>query len=98
MPLFSTSLLILSFALNAFAETRAIEIIRRGEDQIRGKSSQALMIMKIRRSSYTRTLKLRAWTAGSDHALVEILEPTKEEGVSSLRKREQMWNYLPKVD
>lgn len=93
-----TSLVLLFISYSALAQTRAIEIIRRGEETIRGETQQALMTMQIRRASYTRTLKLRAWTAGGDHALVEILEPTKEEGVSSLRRRDQMWNYLPKVD
>lgn len=74
------------------------EIIKKGEEQMRGKSAQSTLLMRIERPSYTRTLTLRSWSVGSEKALVEILEPSKEEGVSSLRVVDQMWNYLPKVD
>jgi outer membrane lipoprotein-sorting protein len=54
--------------------------------------------MTIKRPSYERQLSLRFWSQGSERALVEILKPAKEEGVSSLRVGNQMWNYLPKTD
>ena len=54
--------------------------------------------MVIQRPSYTRKLSLRAWTEGNEKALVEILDPPKEAGVSSLRNGNQMWNYLSKTD
>lgn len=82
----------------AHADRRATAIIRAGETQLRGSTSQALMSMEIKRDSYVRKLKLRSWTSGNRRALVEILEPAKEEVVSSLRRNDQMWNYLPKID
>ena len=54
--------------------------------------------MRIERPSFVRTLSVRSWSVGGERALVEILEPAKEEGISSLRIDDQMWNYLPKVD
>lgn len=80
------------------ADPRAEEIIRMGEKQTRGETTQAIMVMDILRPDYTRRLKVRAWTLGHQHALVEILDPLKEEGVCSLRVRSEMWNYLPKTD
>lgn len=65
---------------------------------MRGQSTQSLFAMKIVRPSFTRELKVRAWTSGTENALVEILEPSKEEGVMSLRQSNQMWNFLPKTD
>jgi len=88
----------LLYCPSAFGESRATKIIRHGERVIRGRSTQALMTMKIVRPEYTRKLKLRSWTLGNHKALVEILDPRKEEGVASLRVRGNMWNYLPKVD
>ena len=82
----------------AFGGGKATEMIRKGETTIRGKSTQAVMEMVIKRPSYTRTLKLRSWTHKDQNALVEILYPQKEEGVSSLRRTDKMWNYLPKVN
>lgn len=82
----------------AFADLRATTIIKKGEQKIRGRSTQSLMTMTIKRPTYTRVLKVRAWTKGNDKALVEILSPKKEEGVASLRNDDQMWNYLPRID
>lgn len=82
----------------AIADGSAKEIIQKGETHLRGKTTQALMTMTIRRPDFTRVLKLRSWTVGNARALVEILDPPKERGVASLRVDTSMWNYLPKVD
>lgn len=92
------ALLLLAWSQTAMARDSAADIIRRGETKMRGRSAQALMVMRITRSDFTRELKLRTWTTGSDRALVEILEPAKETGIASLRVGNQMWNYLPKSD
>src|SRR5438045_1995028 len=85
-------------SLNSFAAKEASAIIRHGEDQLRGRSLQSVMEMKITRPDFTRDLKVRTWTLGSHRSLVEILNPAKEQGVTSLRVDNQMWNYLPKTD
>jgi len=82
----------------AVADPKASALIEKAEKQLRGKSTQAILTMIIRRPSFERVLKLRTWTSSHDNALVEILSPKKEEGVSSLRKALQMWNFLPKTD
>ncbi len=74
------------------------QIIQRGEDHLRGKTNQALFEMKIERPAFVRTLRVKSWASGTERALVEILEPLKELGISSLRVDQQMWNYLPKTE
>lgn len=85
-------------AQTLMAEAPASAIIHRGEAQMRGRSTQAVMMMTVKRPDFTRVLKIRAWTVGNKQALVEILDPPKEEGTTSLRVTTQMWNYLPKAD
>ncbi len=87
-----------SVAVPGEKESEATALIRAAEEHLRGASTQMLMTMVIKRPDFKRVLKLRSWTSGSKNALVEILEPVKEEGVSSLRVDDQMWNYLPKTD
>lgn len=84
-----------AFAAETLSPT---DIIRDGERQMRGESTQAVMKMVIKKPGLNRVLKLRAWALGEKNALVEILQPAKEEGISSLRVSDQMWNYLPKAD
>lgn len=76
----------------------ASSMVRRGEDQLRGRSLQSVMSMRITRPEFTRELRLRSWNLGTDKSLVEILAPVKEAGVTSLRADNQMSNYLPKSD
>lgn len=85
-------------ALSAAAPVDATAIIQSGEARMRGETAQFVMSMKINRPEYTRQLKLRSWTTGRAKALVEIIEPAKEQGLVSLRVETQMWNYLPKAD
>lgn len=91
-------LLAAAIAHGATVDEEAKKIIARGEMAMRGEGTQTVIHMKIVRPSFTRELKLRAWTYKDHNALVEILQPSKEEGVVSLRNGTQMWNYLPKTD
>jgi outer membrane lipoprotein-sorting protein len=91
---------LLTLAMPCFGASApsAEAIVRTGEQQMRGSSTQALMTMKIVRPSFTRELALRVWTRGTKNAMVAILKPAKEKGVTSLRNDSQMWNFLPKTD
>ncbi|MEM1347701.1 MAG: outer membrane lipoprotein-sorting protein, partial [Myxococcota bacterium] len=44
-----------------------------------------------------RTLEMEMTTLGSEHTLIRILSPRKEKGISTLKRGNEMWNYLPKV-
>ena len=47
---------------------------------------------------YERTLKMQVWTKGMDKTFIRITAPKKEQGVATLRIKNEMWNYLPKVN
>jgi outer membrane lipoprotein-sorting protein len=64
----------------------------------RADSSYALMEMEIVNPNWQRTLRLKAWSQGTEKTLIRILEPAKERGTGTLRIGNEMWNYLPKVD
>ena len=68
-------------------------------DQLyRAGSSYTLMEMEIVNPNWQRTLRLKAWSEGTEKTLIRILEPAKERGTGTLRIGNEMWNYLPKVD
>ena len=76
-----------------------VEALLRGtDDLLRGDSSVATMVMEVKTDRYERTVKMQAWTQGTDRSLVRILEPAKEQGISTLKVDDNIWNYLPKVD
>jgi len=74
------------------------QLIREVEDQHVGRSSHARMRMEVSTEHWQRSLDMEAWSLGRDHFLVRILEPPKERGVATLKVRQEVWNYLPKVD
>ena len=56
------------------------EIIDRVDRIMRGESSIARFTMDIRTENWDRSLTLRAWSLGTEHALIRIETPRKEAG------------------
>jgi len=82
----------------AGASEEAQRIVRRMDDLYRSRSSETLIEMDIVTPEWQRTLKMRAWSLGTDKTFIRILEPKKEEGVATLRLGNEMWNFLPNID
>ena len=84
--------------LDGATEPEVEDIIRRIDELYRSKTSQAEMEMHIVSPHYERTLKMQVWTKGMDRTFIRITSPKKERGVATLRIKNEMWNYLPKVN
>jgi outer membrane lipoprotein-sorting protein len=83
----------------ALAETlTAKDILDKVDDLYRGTSSHGKMTMDVVTAHWKRTLSLEFWSKGKDKSLVRILAPLKEKGSATLRSRNEIWNYLPKVN
>ena len=76
----------------------AANIVRRIDALYRSDSSEALVEMEIVTPHWQRTLRMKAWSLGMDKTFIRILEPKKEEGITTLRLGNEMWNYLPKIN
>jgi len=73
-------------------------LVRDVEQQYMGASSRAVTSMQIKTAHWERTLEMEAWSLGRDYFIVRILEPAKERDVATLKRVQEVWNYLPKVD
>lgn len=73
-------------------------LIKDVEQQYMGLSSHAISVMQVKTAHWDRTLEMEAWSLRRDYYLIQILEPAKERGVSTLKRDREIWNYLPKVD
>ncbi len=94
-------ILIINFCLltlNATSQPKVEDIIKHIDQLYRSKTSQAEMEMHIVTPHYERTLKMQVWTKGMDKTFIRITAPKKEQGVATLRIKNEMWNYLPKVN
>ncbi len=76
----------------------AREIVDRVDRMLRGNSSRADIGMEIATEHWTRSLEMRAWSLGTEYALVRVTAPPREAGTATLKVREEVWNYLPRVD
>ena len=80
------------------AEPTLEELLLATDDAQRGQTSVAVISMHGKTANYERTMKMQAWSRGTEETLVKILEPAKDAGVATLKVGDNLWNYLPKVD
>lgn len=75
-----------------------VPLMKRTEQAMEGRSSIAVMSMKIVTPTWSRALKLKVWARGRDYALVQVLEAgPREVGMMTLKREKQLWNYLPQA-
>ncbi len=79
-------------------DARAREIVDRVDQIMRGDSSVADMTMEIQSEHWKRSLEAKAWSKGTERALILIEKPIKEAGTATLKAEDNIWNYLPKVE
>ena len=82
----------------AGAAQTAVEIVDRVDRMLRRESSHARVTMDIVTEHWDRSLEMEIWSLGTDHSLVRLLAPPKEEGTATLMVGPEVWNYLPRVD
>jgi outer membrane lipoprotein-sorting protein len=81
---------------HATDDQQAREIMDRVARLFSGKTSVALLEMRIFGDYGQRDLTLKIWTQG-DNALVRIISPQKDAGTAILKTDGDIWYYLPKV-
>jgi outer membrane lipoprotein-sorting protein len=65
---------------------------------MRGKTSVSTVVMTIHRPDWQRTMTIKAWTKGEKESIFWITAPPKDKGNGTLKKKNEMWIYNPKVN
>lgn len=89
-----SSLLFLSLLVSLGFPQTPQEIIKKSENQIKGRTSYGIVEMTIITPDFKRTLKMEGWWVGNEKALIEIKYPKKEEGNKTLKIGNELWLYL----
>lgn len=76
----------------------ATAIVKRADDNMRGKTSQAEMTIKTTRPTWTREMVVKTWMKGNDYAMILIQAPAKDKGTVFLKRRKEVWNWLPTLE
>ncbi len=72
-------------------------IMDRLDTLYRTDSSRAKVTVEIVNKRYQRKLEMSIVTLGQDYSLITITNPRKERGVTTLKRKTEIWNYLPKI-
>jgi outer membrane lipoprotein-sorting protein len=85
---------ILFIACFSFAQD-AKEIVRKADELMRSKSSYSEMSMTIVKPEWSRTMSMKIWALEPDYALIYITSPARDKGNVTLKRKNEVWNWLP---
>jgi outer membrane lipoprotein-sorting protein len=74
------------------------EIIRKSDEKFRGTSSEGEMTMIIERPTWSREVTMKNWSLGNEYSLIYITAPAKEKGQVFLKRKKEMWNWVPNIE
>jgi len=96
--IFITLNLMLLLSLSGIAQNlTAKQIIQKSDDLQRGITNKSEMSMTIIRPKWQRTLTFKAWSKGTDYNMTYILSPAKDKGQVFLKRKNEMWNWVPNI-
>lgn len=73
-------------------------LIQKIETAHRGKTSHAVARMHVVTGFWERKLTMEMWGEGRERFFAVIRAPKKERGTATLKRDDEVWNYLPKID
>jgi len=90
-------LLLYSFPFCIYAQT-AKEIVQKADSKMRGTTSVVEITIRTVRPTWSRSMDVKAWMKGTDYSLILIQSPAKDKGVAFLKRKKEVWNWMPKLE
>lgn len=84
--------------LYVFQADSAREIVKKADDKMRGNTLKAEIVVKTIRPTWTREMHCKLWLKGNDLAMILVQEPIRDKGISFLKKKKEVWNWLPTLE
>lgn len=76
----------------------AYEIVKKADEKMRGNTSQADMVIRTVRPTWSREMEVKTWMKGTSYALLLIKSPARDKGTSFLKKKKEVWNWVPTLE
>ncbi len=76
----------------------AKDIVKKADENMRGKTSQADITIKIIRPTWSREMQMKAWSKGDDYSMILVTSPAKEKGTVFLKRIKEVWNWIPSIE
>ncbi len=83
--------------IQAKTEYTALEVIQKANELRYGETSVGTMKMKVVRPTWSRSVSMKMWTKGTDYSMVIITAPAKEKGQVFMKRKTEMWNWIPSI-
>ncbi len=88
----------LSLPVTSYAQESARAIIEQVDRVLRGDSSRGVATMEVVTENWERQITMELWSLGTEYSLVRLRAPQREAGTATLMAKDDIWNYLPKID
>lgn len=76
----------------------ATDVVKKAEDKMRGATSVAELIINTIRPTWSRSMSVKTWMKGTDFAMILIQAPAKDKGIVFLKRKKEVWNWLPVLE
>lgn len=73
-------------------------VVKKAMDQMRGNTSQAELTIRTVRPTWSREMAVRTWMKGESYSVIQILSPAKDRGVAFLKRKKEVWNWIPTLE
>lgn len=73
----------------------ATEIVKKADELMKAKSSYSEITMKIVKPDWSREMSMKVWALEPDYSLIYIAEPARDKGTVTLKRKTEVWNWLP---
>ena len=93
--LYKTALLL--FIISSLYGQDAREIVKKADELIKSKSSFSEVKMKVIKPDWSREMTMKMWALEPDYALILITAPAKDKGMVTLKRKTEVWNWIPGI-
>ncbi len=90
--------LFILFTIQGTNAQSAYEIIEKADSKLRGASSYTEMSITTVRPKWEKKMTLKGWSKGADYSVSLVLSPAKEKGSVFLKRKNEVWNYIPSLE
>jgi outer membrane lipoprotein-sorting protein len=85
-------------SISAIAQQQtAKEIIKKANDLMQGQTNESYMRMSIVRPTWQRTIAFHSWGKSNEYSMAIITEPAKDKGQTFLKRKNEIWNWVPNI-
>ena len=74
------------------------QVIEKADELQRGETNEGEMSMTIIRPKWERTITMKSWSKGTEYSMTYITSPVKDKGQVFLKRKSEMWNWVPTIN